>query len=167
MTFDLEPLTVTLGLEARSESGDVDAGDDFGIDPLASLTATMLSEEDLAGLPTDEEDLTLYLLLLAGADSSGDFADDVSGFIIDGFDEGRLPRPDEIAQIIIDPTPLRADGSGEGPRIEIITRPGTGRWRRSAGFDFSDESLDATTPGDRMGRPDGPEPTPVGREYGF
>ena len=109
----------------------------------------MLSGDDVAGLPTDEEDLALYLLLLAGADSSGDLEDDVSGFIIDGFDEGRLPRPDEIARIIIDPTPLRADGSGEGPRIEIITRPGTGRWRRSVDFNFSDESFDATTPGER------------------
>lgn len=97
VTPDLEPLAVTLALEALRENVDVvDAGDGFGIDPLASLTATMLSEEDLAGLPTDEEDLALYLLLLAGADSSGDLTDDVSGFIIDGFDEGRLPRPDEI-----------------------------------------------------------------------
>ena len=148
VTPDLEPLAVTLALDVLRENVDVDAGDAFRIDPLASLTATMLSEEDLAGLPTDEEDLALYLLLLAGADSTGDLADDVSGFIIDGFDEGRLPRPDEIARIIIDPTPLRADGSGEGPRIEIITRPGTGRWRRSVSLDFSDESLDATTPGE-------------------
>ncbi|MCY4508318.1 MAG: TonB-dependent receptor, partial [Acidobacteria bacterium] len=148
VTPDPVPLAVTLALEGRRETVDVDAGETFGIDPLASLTATTLSEEDLAGLPTDEEDLALYLLLLAGADSTGDLAEDVSGFIIDGFDEGRLPRPDEIARIIIDPTPLRADGSGEGPRVEIITRPGSGRWRRSAGFDFSDESLDATTPGE-------------------
>ena len=118
------------------------------MDALSSLTATTLSGDDLLGLPGDEEDLALYLMLLAGADSSDDFEDDVAGFIIDGFDEGRLPRPEEIAQIIIDPTPLRADGGGEGPRIEIITRPGTGRWRRSASFDFSDEALDATTPGE-------------------
>ena len=58
--------------------------------------------------------------------------------------------PIGIARIIIDPTPLRADGGGEGPRIEIITRPGPGRWRRSVDLDFSDESLDATTPGERM-----------------
>ena len=72
----------------------------------------------------------------------------MSSFIIDGWDEGRLPDPDEIAQIIIDPTPLRVDGSGDGPRIEIITRPGTGRWRQSMDFNFADESLDATTPGE-------------------
>ena len=147
---DLEPLAVTLSLEVLEESVDVfDTEADFRVDPLSSLTTTMLSGDELLALPTDEEDLARYLLLLAGADSSGDLTEDVSGFIIDGFDDGRLPRPDEIAQIIIDPTPLRADGSGEGPRIEIVTRPGTGRWRRSVNFGFSDESLDATTPGER------------------
>ena len=145
----LEPLDVTLALALEENVDVVDTAAEFRVDPLSSLTTTMLSGDDLAGLPADEEDLALYLLLLAGADSTGDLADDVSGFIIDGFDEGRLPRPDEIARIIIDPTPLRADGSGEGPRIEIITRPGTGRWRRSVDFNFADESLDATTPGER------------------
>ena len=146
----LQPLAVTLALEALEESVDVvDTAGEFAVDALSSLTATTLTGDELLGLPADEEDLAFYLLLLAGAESTGDLADDVSGFIIDGFDEGRLPRPEEIAQIIIDPTPLRADGGGEGPRIEIITRPGTGRWRRSASFDFADESLDATTPGER------------------
>ena len=146
----LEPLAVTLSLEGLEESVDVvDTAGEFAVDALSTLTATTLSGDDLLGLPADEEDLALYLMLLAGADSSDDFEDDVAGFIIDGFDEGRLPRPEEIAQVIIDPTPLRADGGGEGPRIEIITRPGTGRWQRSASFDFSDEALDATTPGER------------------
>ena len=146
----LEPLAVTLALEGLEENVDVvDTAREFAIDALSSLTATTVSGDELLGLPADEEDLALYLLLLAGADSTGDLEDDVSGFIIDGFDEGRLPRPEEIAQIIIDPTPLRADGGGEGPRIEIITRPGTGPWQRSASFDFSDEALDATTPGER------------------
>ena len=146
----LEPLAVTLALEGLEESVDVvDTAGEFAIDALSNLTSTTLSGDELLGLPADEEDLALYLLLLAGADSAGDLEDDVSGFIIDGFDEGRLPRPEEIAQIIIDPAPLRADGGGEGPRIEIVTRPGTGRWQRSASFDFSDEALDATTPGER------------------
>ena len=149
-TPGMEPLTLTLPLEVVQEIVDVDInpGDELRLDPLASLTATMLSEDELLALPTDEEDLALYLLLLAGADSTGDLETDISSFIIDGWDQGRLPDPDEIAQIIIDPISLRADGSGEGPRIEIITRPGTGRWRRSMNFNFADESLDATTPGE-------------------
>ena len=148
---DLAPVEITLPLAAVEEQVDVDLDpvNRLRLDPLASLTAQTLSAEELQALPTDEADLVAYLLLLAGADSSGDVEADAAGFIIDGFDQGRLPDPDEIAQIIVDPTPLRADGRGDGPRIEIITRPGTGRWRRSVDFDFADESLDATTPGER------------------
>lgn len=147
----IEPVTVVLPLGVVAEEVAVDLApeDELRLDPLASLTATLLSQDELLALPTDEEDLVEYLMLLAGADSSGNFEEDIAGFIIDGFDQGRLPDPEEIAQIIIDPVSLRADGSGDGPRIEIITRPGSGRWRRSADFNFADESLDATTPGER------------------
>ena len=150
VTSEVEPLTIRLALDVREELLDVevDPANALRLNPLASLTAQTLSEDELLALPTDEEDLVEYLMLLAGADSSGDLESDVSSFIIDGWDEGRLPDPDEIAQIIIDPTPLRVDGSGDGPRIEIITRPGTGRWRQSMDFNFADESLDATTPGE-------------------
>ncbi len=146
-----EPVTVRLAIEALEETLDVevDPANALRLNTLASLTAQTLSDEELLALPTDEQDLVEYLMLLAGADSSGDFEEDASRFIIDGWDEGRLPDPDEIAQIYIDPAPLRADGSGDGPRIEIITRPGTGRWRSSLDFNFADESLDATTPGER------------------
>ena len=119
-TPGMEPLTLTLPLEVVQEIVDVDInpGDELRLDPLTSLTATMLSEDELLALPTDEEDLALYLLLLAGADSTGDLETDISSFIIDGWDQGRLPDPDEIAQIIIDPISLRADGSGEGNATE-------------------------------------------------
>ena len=150
-TPDLEPLALTLPLDVVEEEVevDVDPADELRLDPLASLTAQSLSEDELLALPTDEEDLVAYLMLLAGADSSGDLDADISSFIIDGFDQGRLPDLDEIARIIIDPVSMRVDGSGDGPRIEIITRPGSGRWRSSMDFNFADESLDATTPGER------------------
>ena len=146
----LEPLAITLELETVEQRVDVevDPDNELRLNSLASLAAMSLSEDELLGLPTDEQDLVQHLMLLAGADSSGNVEDDISTFIIDGFDQGRLPSPDEIAQIIIDPSPLRVDGSGDGPRIEIITRPGTGTWRRSTSFNFADESLDARTPGE-------------------
>jgi hypothetical protein len=112
-----------------------------------SLTSVRMSGDDLLALPDNEEDLATYLMLLAGADITGDLEDDIlSNFIIDGFDDGRLPSPDQIAHIIVDPNSMSADGGG--PRIEIITRPGTGRWRRSVNFGFADESLNARTPGE-------------------
>jgi hypothetical protein len=57
-----------------------------------------------------------------------------------------LPSPDQISQIIIDPDSLRA--GSQGPRIEIVTRPGTGRWEGGLEFGFADESLNARTPGE-------------------
>ena len=47
---------------------------------------------------------------------------------------------------------MSADGRG-GPRIEIVTRPGTGRWRRSLDIGFADESLNARTPGEPRKEP--------------
>jgi hypothetical protein len=149
LTDRFEPLTVTMRLDAVTEVVEV-AADPAGalrLNSIVSLTALTLSEDELLGLPTDEEELVEHLMLLAGADPSGDLEEDISTFIIDGFDQGRLPDPNEIAQIIIDPVSLRVDG-GEGPRIEIITRPGTGRWGGASRFTFADESLDAMTPGE-------------------
>ena len=144
----MEPLEITLAIEILEQEVTITTEVERLIaDTTMSLTSSTLSGDELLDLPTNEEDLAMYLLLLAGADTTGDLEDDIlSNFIIDGFDDGRLPTADQIAQIIIDPNSLSADGSG--PRIEIITRPGTGRWRRSVSFGFADESLDALTPGE-------------------
>lgn len=146
----MEPLPVTLALDIVREEIEVDTGrEELSVaDTSMSLTSQRLSGDELLDLPDNEEDLAMYLLMLAGADTTGDLEQDVlSSFIIDGFDNGRLPSLDQIAQIIVDPNSLSADGGG--PRIEIVTRPGTGRWRRSVDFSFADESLNALTPGER------------------
>lgn len=141
------PLDVVLDLEPIEVAVDVRPDDTLAADPATSLTSTTLSGDALLDLPRDEAELAEYLMQLAGADSTGDVeADVLANFIVDGFDEGRLPRPDQISQIIIDPNPMSADG--RGPRIEIVTRPGSGRWRRSVDLGFADESLNARTPGE-------------------
>ncbi len=150
----MEPLPVTLALDVVRQEIDVDteAAELSLADTSMSLTSQRLSGDQLLNLPDNEEDLAMYLLLLAGADTTGDLEEDVlRSFIIDGFDNGRLPSLDQIAQIIVDPNSLSADGSG--PRIEIVTRPGTGRWRRSVDFSFADESLNALTPGEGVKAP--------------
>jgi hypothetical protein len=155
-TFD-ETINLVLGMDPLEVTLDVDIGgqevtvttevERLIANTTMSLSSSTLSGDELFDLPSNEEDLALYLMRLAGADTTGDLEDDVlANFIIDGFDDGRLPSADQIAQIIIDPNSLSADGSG--PRIEIITRPGTGRWRRSVSFGFADESLNALTPGE-------------------
>jgi hypothetical protein len=143
-----DPIEIVLDLEPVEVEVDVAPGDELGADASASLTSTRLTGDDLLDLPSHEEDLVRHLLMLAGADMTGDLeADVLANFVIDGLEDNRLPRPDQIAQIIIDPASLSADGRGR-PRIEIVTRPGTGRWRRSVDFGFADESLDARRPGE-------------------
>jgi hypothetical protein len=149
---DTEPLDVVLDIDMVQFAVEVTPPDELIADTTMSLTSTRLSGDELLGLPDNEEDLATYLMLLAGADITGDLEEDVlANFIIDGFDDGRLPSPDQISQIIIDPNSLNADRTG--PRIEIVTRPGTGRWRRRAIFNFADEALNALTPGESRKEP--------------
>jgi hypothetical protein len=143
-----KPLAVTLDLAFIEVEVGVTPDDTLTANPSMSLTSQTLAGDALLDLPTDEAELAEYLLQLAGGDITGDVEEDVlANFIIDGFEDGRLPRPDQISQIIIDPNPMSADGRGR-PRIEIVTRPGTGRWRRSVDLGFADESLNARTPGE-------------------
>jgi hypothetical protein len=146
------PLTITLDL-AIAVAVDVAPADDLIANTMTSLTATTLAGDELLDLPTNEEDLARYLMLLAGADFTGDLeADILANFVVDGFDDDRLPRPDQISQIIVDPSPMTANGSGR-PRIEIVTRPGVGEWERSVDIGFADESLNARTPGETRKEP--------------
>jgi hypothetical protein len=147
------PLEVMLDLDVIDLSVEVVPGDDPLADVTASLSSTTLSGDELLDLPRNEEDLATYLLMLAGADLTGDLEEDIlAHFEIDGFEDGRLPSPDQIAQIVIDPESLRA-GSGGRPRIQIVTRPGTGRWRGSVNVGFADESLNARAPGEMQKEP--------------
>ena len=81
------------------------------IDAAQSLDATTLTAEQIAALPDDEEDLLAYLQSLAGGEGNAQL-------IIDGFEGGRLPRRDQIAQIVIEPNSFNATGTG--PRITIV-----------------------------------------------
>lgn len=146
------PLDIVLAL-AIAVAVDVTPTDELIAGAVTGLTATTLAGDELLDLPTHEEHLARYLMLLAGADFMGDLDEDImANFVVDGFDDDRLPRPDQISQIIIDPNPMTARGDGR-PRIEIVTRPGTDRWRRSVDVGFADESLNALTPGETRKEP--------------
>jgi hypothetical protein len=149
---DSLPLDIVLDVEIIGLEVEVTPSDELLADTTMSLTSETISGDDLLDLPRNEEELAEYLMLLAGADITGDLEEDLlANFVIDGFEDGRLPRPDQIAQIIVEPNSLRADG--QGPRIEIVTRPGTGGWRGSVDFGFQDESLNARTPGETRKEP--------------
>ena len=109
------------------------------VDASQSLDATTLTGEKLDALPDDEESLLAYLQALAGGQGNAQL-------IIDGFEGGRIPTRDQIAQIVIEPNSFNANGTG--PRITIISRtPGPTRWDGNFGFQYRNSALNAATPG--------------------
>ena len=69
------------------------------------------------------------------------------GIYIDGFSGGSIPPRDTIREIRINSNPFSSqfDRLGYG-RIEILTKPGTDRFRGSVEFEFEDESLNSRNP---------------------
>jgi hypothetical protein len=137
---NMPPLSVTLTLAAlKGTEVTVDSRtNELGVDPDSSLTSETLTGDDLLDLPDNEEDMLLYLQNLAARMGTGE-----PQILIDGFTEGLLPSRDQIQEIRIVNNSFSAEGDGGGPRIEIVTRSGTGRWGGTFNFQFADESLNA------------------------
>jgi len=133
-------LAVTLSVEGITSIVNVSENvDQPVVDASQSLDATTLTGEKLDALPDDEESLLAYLQALAGGEGNAQL-------IIDGFEGGRLPTRDQIAQIIIEPNSFNANGTG--PRITIISKqPGPTRWAGNLSFQYKNSALNAATPG--------------------
>src|ERR1043166_9372287 len=112
-------------------------------EPENNAGAVVLKGEDLDALPDDPDDLAAALQALAGP-SAGPNGGQI---FVDGFTGGRLPPRASIREIRINSNPFSAeyDRLGFG-RIEILTRPGTDRFRGQASFNFNDDALNARNP---------------------
>jgi hypothetical protein len=137
------PLTVTLSVAKITQEVNVEeTPNSISLDPEDNQTALVLKEDDIQSLPDDEDELANYLTQLAGprAAASGGVQ-----FIIDGFLGGRLPPKDQIREIRINTNPFTTEYSRSGfGRIEIVTRPGTGRMRGNFNFNLRNDALNAT-----------------------
>jgi len=143
-TANMQPLAVTLTVKTVETVIDVAAAtNEVGVDPDSSLTTDVITGDALLDLPDNEEDLLAYLQELAAARG---IIDGELNIRVDGFENSYLPNKNEIAEIRIVNTSFSADASSSGPRIEIVTRPGTGFWTGQLGFNFNDESLNAASP---------------------
>jgi len=110
-----------------------------------------LTPEELAALPEDPEELALVLALLAGEDAD---------IRVDGFRGGRLPLGTAIQEIRV-LHDVGASSSGGGPRVEIRTTPGGGRWRNNAGMTVRDAALNSRNSFSRQ------RPTGQARQYSW
>jgi len=139
VTANTPAVVVTLSVEGITSIVNVTGTLDQPIvDASLSLDATTLTGEKLDALPEDEESLLAYLQSLAGGEGNAQL-------IIDGFEGGRLPTRDQIAQIVIEPNSFNANGTG--PRITIVSKnPGPSRWAGNFGFQYRNSALNAATP---------------------
>ncbi|MEZ5425268.1 MAG: carboxypeptidase regulatory-like domain-containing protein [Pyrinomonadaceae bacterium] len=139
----LVALNITLNVEAIET--EVRVGDETKLDtsPEGGAGALIIKGEEIEALPDDEEDLEAALQALAGPSAGPNGG----GIYIDGFSGGSLPPRDTIREIRINSNPFSSefDRLGSG-RIEILTKPGTDRFRGSAEFEFEDEALNSRNP---------------------
>src|ERR1041385_233256 len=116
---------------------------ELSTEPENNAGAVVLKGADLDALPDDPDDLAAALQALAGP-SAGPNGGQI---FVDGFTGGRLPPRASIREIRINANPFSAeyDRLGFG-RIEILTRPGTDRYRGQVSFNFNDDALNARNP---------------------
>ncbi len=141
-----KPLQFDITLKVAIEEQKVTVSSDnreVSTEPENNAGAIVLKDADIDALPDDPDDLAAALQALAGP-SAGPNGGQI---FVDGFTGGRLPPRASIREIRINANPFSAeyDRLGFG-RIEILTRPGTDRYRGQVSFNFNDDALNARNP---------------------
>src|SRR6202171_2764396 len=139
-----QPINVTLKVTIEQQRVTID-GNNGGLstEPENNAGAITLKGSDLDSLPDDPDDLTAALQALAGP-SVGPNGGQV---FIDGFSGGRMPPLSSIREVRINQNPFSAeyDRLGMG-RIEILTKPGSDKFRGQASFNFNNQALNSRNP---------------------
>jgi len=139
--------TANLQLRVTLEKQEVTVQENSGpmvtTDPSQNAGALILRGADLDALSDDPDDLQADLQALAGP-AAGPNGGQI---YIDGFTGGTLPSKDSIREIRINQNPFSPefDRLGYG-RIEILTKPGTDRFRGNANFSFADDVFNSRNP---------------------
>lgn len=111
-------------------------------EPENNAGAVRITGKDIDALPDDPDELEAALQALAGPSAGPNGAQ----IFVDGFN-GNVPSRDAIREIRINQNPFTAENDRPGGgRIEILTKPGSDKFRGSADFRFSDESLNSRNP---------------------
>ena len=140
----VQPLDITLKVAIEEQRVTIAADNrELSTEPDNNAGAVVLKGEDIESLPDDPDDMAAALQALAGP-SAGPNGGQI---FVDGFTGGRLPPRASIREVRINSNPFSAefDRLGFG-RIEILTRPGTDRYRGQASFNFNDDALNSRNP---------------------
>ena len=96
---------------------------------------TELSQQEIAELPEDPDELQQVLEQMAGPGAT---------MRVNGFTGGRLPPKSQIRSIRFRQNSFDAEyHEGGGFGIDIVTKPGMTGWKGMSGFGFRDDSLNA------------------------
>ena len=138
-------LDISLHVQAEKQQVTVtgEPGAQVSVDPDNNAAALVLRGADLDALSDDPDDLAADLQALAGP-AAGPNGGQI---FIDGFSGGTLPPKENIREIRINQNPFSAeyDQLGYG-RIEILTKPGTDRFRGSFSFFSGNNVFNARNP---------------------
>ncbi|HYT49042.1 MAG TPA: carboxypeptidase regulatory-like domain-containing protein, partial [Pyrinomonadaceae bacterium] len=137
-----EPTNITLKIAAIETQVKVNADTPLSTESGNNANQQVISGKDLDALPDDPDELAAALQALAGP-SIGPNGGQI---FIDGFSGGNLPPKEAIREIRINQNPFAAENDQPSARIDILTRPGTDKFRGSASINFNDESLNSRNP---------------------
>src|SRR5208283_2692024 len=134
-------LSVTTEKQEITVKGEV--GPNISVEPDNNATALVIKGNDLMALPDDPDDLADALQALAGPGAGPNGG----SIYIDGFSGGQLPPKESIREIRINSNPFSAefDRLGFG-RIEILTKPGSDKYRGTLFFNETNAVLDSRNP---------------------
>ncbi|HZU26567.1 MAG TPA: carboxypeptidase regulatory-like domain-containing protein [Bryobacteraceae bacterium] len=141
------PATANLRLLVATETQTVTVTESqapqVNTEPENNAGALVLKQEDLKALSDDPDDLQQDLQALAGPGAGPNGAQ----IYIDGFTGGQLPPKESIREIRINQNPFSSeyDRLGFG-RIEILTKPGTDKFRGMLFLNISDQFANARNP---------------------
>jgi len=97
-----------------------------------------LTQEQIENLPDDPEEMAQVIEAMAGPGAV---------MRVNGFEGGQLPPKSQIQEVRLRFDPYSADNHQAGrPRIDIVTRPGSGDFRNQVNVGFRDQSFDARGP---------------------
>ena len=137
------PLQMSISTEKQEVEVKAEAGPSLSVEPDNNATALTIKGDDLMALPDDPDDLSDALQALAGPGAGPNGG----SIYIDGFSGGQLPPKESIREIRINQNPFSAefDRLGFG-RIEILTKPGTDKYRGSIGLNDSNGVFNSRNP---------------------
>ncbi len=133
---------VTLRVTIEEQKVTIAAETPLSTESTDNANQTLITGKDLDALPDDPDELAAALQALAGP-SVGPNGGQI---FVDGFSGGRLPPKESIREIRINQNPFAAENDQPSGRIDILTRPGTDKFRGSIFGNFQDESFNSRNP---------------------